>query len=331
MTSTKDGSMHIQDIHRIFSDFIVGEILLALEENGILGMIATGNPFSIQTVARGAGINENKLRAACDFLSEQELCEKLSADRYRLIGAYDDIKSSVDFFLAYKPAYESLAGLLNGSTRYGSDIMRNGIYYRRALDAIVAHSFPFLLIRFNELGVKRVTGIGANALGFLRVALNELRPDACVGVVSDEERVELEDERSARSRSFEDIRIVQGELEHPEQFSVEAPAEALVSVAVFHDFRPEDRLRAVLGEYKRAFPSSRMFLLEFDVQDQDGMRGGGASPARHLASVSRLTHALKEEIRPWPMSEWTRAIGRSPWRLAQAKKFESGLVIYECE
>ncbi|OGZ02409.1 MAG: hypothetical protein A3G64_01695 [Candidatus Liptonbacteria bacterium RIFCSPLOWO2_12_FULL_60_15] len=330
MASMDHSSLRLSGVQQIFSDFIVAELLLALEENGILATIANESPFSVRTVAREARVNDDILRAACDFLAEQGLCEKVNADRYRLLGMHNDIKSSANFLLAYKTMYESLAGLMNDSKRYGIDIKRNGIYYRRGLDAMVAHAFPSLLTRLNELGAKRITGIGANALGFLRVASEEIRLDACMGVVSDEERAELEDKQSDRLRSSDGVRIVRGELGHPEQFSAEAAAEALVSIAVFHDFRPEDRLRSVLGEYKKFFPSSRLFLLEFDVSGRDGARERGASPARYLTSVSRLTHALKREIGPRSVNEWTAAIKKSGWRLTRTQQFESGLVIYEC-
>jgi len=332
MASMDHGGLHLSGVQQIFSDFIVGELLLALEENGVLGMIANENPFSVRTVAKETGVNGDMLRAACDFLAERGLCEKVNADRYRLLGMYDDIKSSANFLLAYKTMYESLAGLMNDSRRYGSDIKRNGICYRRGLDAMVAHAFPSLLARLGELGVKRITGIGANALGFLRVASEEIRPAACIGVVSGEERAELEKERERNAQSGAGIEIVKGDPEHPERFPADArTADALLGVAVFHDFRPEDALITVLDSYKKAFSGARLFILEFDVPDRNDLRDHGTPSARYMASVSRLTHALKKEIGPWPMSKWTRAIGRSSWRLAQAKKFESGLVIYECE
>src|SRR3990167_4908144 len=211
MASMDHSSLRLSGVQQIFSDFIVAELLLALEENGILATIANESPFSVRTVAREARVNDDILRAACDFLAEQGLCEKVNADRYRLLGMHNDIKSSANFLLAYKTMYESLAGLMNDSKRYGIDIKRNGIYYRRGLDAMVAHAFPLLLARLGELGAKRITGIGANALGFLRVASNEIRPDACAAAVTQEEWAEREKGRERHAQSGAVIKIVKGD------------------------------------------------------------------------------------------------------------------------
>lgn len=325
-----NGGLSVSRINQIFGDFIVGEILLAFEQKGILGAIADGSPFSARTVAERAGVDGDGVLAACDFLVEQGICEKLDADRYRLTGAYDDLRGPVNYFLTYKPLYESLVGLLDGSKRYGRDINRNEMRYLRCLDAITAHSFPFLLGRITELGARRITGIGATALGFLRIVSEELRPDACSVVVSREEREELEREENGHLRFFDPLRIVSGEPEHPERFLAEAAADVVLGIAVFHDIHPEDQLLLVLGRYKKAFPQSRLFLLEFDAPRWDEVRDRGASSARHVAAVSRFTHALKRESGQRPSSEWARIIEGSGWYLAHAQRFESGLVIYEC-
>lgn len=302
---------------------------MALEKLCFFEYISTQPEFSIREAAKDLGLKSDLLLAACEFLAEAHVFDKVGHNAFRLMADYHrELEAQNNYLLAYKPVYNSFAGLLNGTKKYGKDIMRDAT----RLGFGTRRSIPFLVKRLEELSIKNALDIGCGRGNFL-FALAEAIPEfGGIGIEIDKATVAFAKARINASPFRNAINVFEGDAAHPELFPADTQkAEAFYGVAIFHELRKSGGLVPIFREYKRRFRHSKFFLIEFDTPGWDALLKEPDTILRHQAAQYLLTHYFTEQGLPQSKEEWGRTLEESGWRVQTVHDLPMRLTAFECE
>lgn len=307
--------------------FLLTEIFMALEKTGFNGYATAHPEISIVRAASELGLRNDLLEAVCEFLAEKSILHKVGQGIFRKSDDYAATQGPIYFLLAYKSICESLAELLTGSKIYGKDIVRDARYLGTGTKLI----FPLLAKIFKARGIKSVLDLGCGNGAFL-LTLAAILPDfRGIGIEIDKPTINEAEASILASPYKNSIGIFHGDAGHPESFPVQTdPAEAIIGIGMFHEFRKDGTLVPILNRYKARFPRSRLFLVEFDTPDWDELRQRPQTPERKSASIYRFLHYFSEQGLPQSKSDWVRTINSSEWKIDAIHDGPNRLVAFEC-
>ena len=314
---------------QICGDFLIVEFLIALERLGIFAKISKGETFSAAQLAREHFLNFGLILAVCEFLSEQEVFEKLEEDSFRFSTVDPAIKNFINYFLAYRELYNFLDQIIAGKRTYEEYFLREEVRYKEGRYA--SSVLPTLLPRFKELGVHSILDVGGN-IPLMR-ALSEEMP-SCRYITIEDSPLVADEMREIMDGLFHggSTTVLRANAAKPGDFAGKiGSVQAIVGITAFHDLCEKNDLASLLAEYKNFFTGSRLFIVEFNIPDWDVLRREPKGVARYIAAISKITHHFKGNTMPQPKEVWLEAIGASGWHLVRAKEMAPNLIIFECE
>ena len=314
---------------QICGDFLIVEFLMALEQLGILAKISNGETFSAAQLVHEYSLNSGLFFAVCEFLSEQEVFEKLGEDSFRFSTVDPAIKNFINYFLAYRELYNSLDQVIAGKRTYKEDFLREEVRYKEGRYA--SSVLPTLLSRFKELGTQSILDVGGN-IPLMR-ALSEEMP-FCRYITIEKSSSVVEEMREIMAGLLHEgsTTVLRANAAKPDDFAGKiGSVQAIVGVTAFHDFCEKNDLVSLLAEYKKFFTGSRLFIVEFNIPDWDALRREPRGVARYIAAISKITHHFKGNTTPQPKEVWLEAIEASGWNLVRVKEMTPNLIIFECE
>ncbi len=314
---------------QICGDFLIVEFLMALERLGIFLKVSDGEAFSAAEIAREYTLSHGLFLASCEFLSEQEVFEKLGEDSFRFLTADPAIKNFINYFLAYRELYNSLDQVIAEKRTYEEYFLREEVRYKEGRYA--SSALPALLSRFKELGARSILDVGGN-IPLMRALSDEVPHCRYVTIEDNPSVVEGVREIAAGLFHGEPATVIHANAAKPGDFAGKiGSVHAIVGITAFHDFCEKNDLISLLAEYKKFFTRSRLFMVEFNIPDWDVLRREPRGVARYIAAISKITHHFKGNTMPQPKEVWLEAIGASGWRLVRVKEMAPNLIIFECE
>lgn len=310
--------------------FINAELLMALEKLGLFAYANDHPIFQAPAAARELKLRPDLLLAACGFLAEENILEKTGPDAFRLAVDYRLVlESRNNYFLAYKAVYESFAELLDGSKRYGKDVVRDAT----RLGFGTRRSIPFLVQRFKELGIRTALDIGCGRGNFLFALAEAIPGFRGIGIEIDRATIAFAQERIKASPHKESLAVFEGDAAHPELFPQETEAaEAFYGVAIFHELKKDGKLIPAFREYKKKLPRAKFFLIEFDTPSWDTLLQEPDTQLRHEAAQYLLTHYFTEQGLPQAKADWVTTLEEAGWKVrAVHDDLPMRLTAFECE
>ena len=308
--------------------YVLAEIFMALEKTGLNRYAAAHQEISVMHAASALHLRNDLLEAACEFLAENNMLQKIGPGVFRKEDRYFSDQGPVPFLLAYKNVCDSFAELMDGSKIYGKDVARDARYLGTGTKLI----FPILGPIFKTRGIKTVLDLGCGNGAFLLTLAGALPDLRGTGIDIDAPTVEEASAAIRVSPYKNSIRILQGDVRHPELFPREVDSfDALVGMGIFHEFRKGDVLIPLLNRYKVRFPKARLFLVEFDTPGWDELRQKQKGPKRRSAAIYRLMHYFSEQGLPQSKEEWLTTLGDAEWRVVGAHNGPNRLIAFECQ
>lgn len=314
---------------QICCDFLIVEFLMALERLGIFSKVSDGEAFSAAEIAREYTLKHGLFLASCEFLSEQDVFEKLGEGSFRFPTADSAIKNFINYLLAYRKLYNSLSQVIAGKRTYEKDFLREEVRYKEGRYA--SSALPTLLSRFKELGARSILDVGGN-IPLMRALSGEM--PRCRYVTIEDNPLVADEIREIVAGLFhgEPAMVIHASAAKPvDLFREIGSVQVIVGVTAFHDFCERNDLASLLAEYKKIFTESRLFIVEFNIPDWDVLRHEQKAVARYIAAISKITHHFKGSTTPQPKDVWLKAINASGWHLVRAKEMAPNLIIFECE
>jgi hypothetical protein len=129
--------------HQLTHYYIVGQVCIALEQAKVFELMASGQAISLHELARKSALDETLLNTCLNFLwSTTNLFDK-QGDHFIL--RIPELSSILWGFIAYKPVFDNLGKMLNGSLEYGKDIVRDGYFLQKGSEVVTRQAINQIL------------------------------------------------------------------------------------------------------------------------------------------------------------------------------------------
>lgn len=314
----------------LINHFMLAEFIMAFEKFGFLETGKGGAPLTVATASQ-KGVRNDLFITACEFLVGERILEKSAPDVYDFAVDPRHLSWFAYFLLAYKTMLSNMGPLMNGSKQYGRDILRDGSYLRKT-GIFTRASIPVLIKRLRELKVGTMLDIGCGGGEILFTFANAMSGVRGIGIDIDESVVAGTRQSAVKHHFSDRITIAQGDARSPESFpQIAYEADAILGMAVFHEFRRGDGIVPLLKKYKEKFAKAKLFIVEFDAPSWDDLRRDSPdAPQRKLASQYKFIHVFSEQGLPQPRKEWIETFQGAGWRVDAVYEAPICLAIYEC-
>lgn len=317
---------------KMFAYYVLTQIALSLEEIRRKGGVVSEDNL-INILEHNSDINRDVLEACLDFIWSTTTFIKKHENKYDL----STLKMPKYYYLigAYRPLFDNLSNLLDGSKTYGESVVRDDYYLRRAsrvsnctANTLFTNDVYGSDIRLVDLGC----GIGDVLVTFCEYDSNR----RSIGFEISGDTVNEAKKRIEGKNLSKRITIVQGDVFDLKTLTSHLKNDEVIlftAIGVLHElFRDgEGAVVRYLTQLRLTFPKSILLLVEYDMPTLEEIKKEQNLEKAFYPAVYRFIHQISKQGLPQNRSTWKRILLESGWQLTKTHYIEYNFLAYECK
>lgn len=303
-------------------------ILFALHETGVFEALDSGPAKTVEELAAECRLDPVLLDGVLNYLTYADAVLQKEGEHFSLTHQgrwlFEDSTLAMAFGAvgSYACLLTELVPALRGQKRYGVDFERRGDLLAKGSYYTGRGNYPWLVSQLGRLGVRTVADLGC---GSADVLIEFCKLDSRlkgVGIDISSQALRVAQARIDEAGLGSRIRLVQGDLTHPETFGKEVQeVEAFNGTMVLHEFLREGEaaVEEILRRMKQHFPKKYFLLGEFNrVSDQE-FKNLPYPDRVHPLFYQYIIHPLTRQGMPLPKEQWLNIFKKADLRLLLVK------------
>jgi len=317
----------------ITNNYLITQVLLALEEVGLWETLANHKRKTVSELAKELGVHEHQLATSMDFLwSMTDFLDK-DAGYYSL--REQEIRKPLIILKAYKDVFDNMGKILNGTRKYGENINRDGYYLQKASEFVTEKSINLIIGSLNGKRNLQLIDLGCGSAVSIINFCKQSGENSAIGIDIDESTVLEARKRILNENLHSQAQIILADAMDIKEWMGKIAQEKekifIISTLLHESLNSGERgIIQFLKQLHEKFTKTHLFILEFDTPSFEKIKNLQDQVQKNFLARYRLWHPFSNQGMPQPRAIWERIIYSAGWNVNKITKEDMDLITYEC-
>lgn len=317
----------------IINDYLIFQICLGLEKDGVFRLLSRSDPLSVEEVGEKLGLNHARLSVCINFLLVAT--DFLKEENGRISLCKNFFWTNLWGMLAYKDVFDNLAPLLTREKVYGVDLARDGYYLQKASERFSSDAINCVVAMLVRRDPATLVDFGCGSAKSLIAYCSQKKMGKGVGIDNNQDIVKEALANTEKAALHESIKIINADVRSVDVWGEAVNIEdrlVFLACTMLHEFLKfgDDFVIAFLRNIKNKFSTARLIIVEFDGLSFDEMKNCKDTDRKLRASIYQFWHPFTDQGMPRPEEDWKKIIKAGGWNISDIVRARNDLLIYDC-